>query len=57
MKPFAKRLSDTEIAASLLIFERLCDAVAEGEFVAMGLPLAAGRAAVAAAIRDVLDAP
>src|ERR1700761_2052916 len=32
-KPFAKTRSDSEIASALLVFERLCDAVAEGEFV------------------------
>jgi hypothetical protein len=38
----------------LLILERLCDAVAENEFADMGLPRAAGRAAVVTAIKDAL---
>ncbi|MGH6872979.1 MAG: TetR/AcrR family transcriptional regulator [Rhizomicrobium sp.] len=45
---------DGEIAAALLVFERLCDAVAENEFADMGLPRAAGRAAVMAAIASAL---
>jgi AcrR family transcriptional regulator len=53
-RPFAKGRSDSEIASSLLILERLCDAVAENEFADMGLPRAAGRAAVVAAIKDAL---
>lgn len=54
MRPFAKRLNDVEIASALLVLERLCDAVAENEFADMGLPRAAGRAAVVAAIKDAL---
>jgi AcrR family transcriptional regulator len=54
-RPFAKGRSDCEIAAALLVLERLCDAVAEGEFVDMGLSRASGRAAVLAAIKDTLS--
>jgi AcrR family transcriptional regulator len=54
MRSFAKGQSDSEIASSLLVLERLCDAVAENEFVDMGLPRAAGRAAVVAAIKGAL---
>jgi AcrR family transcriptional regulator len=45
------RRDDAEIYASLLIFERLCDAAAEGEFADMGLPKKAARASVMAALR------
>lgn len=48
------RRSDAQVYASLLVLERLCEAVAEGEFVDMGLGRAAGRGAVIAAIEDVL---
>lgn len=48
------RRSDAQIYASLLVLERLCDAVAEGEFADMGLGKAAARRAVIAAIEDVL---
>ena len=44
-----------EIAASLLIFERLCDAAAEGEFADMGLPKAAARQAVIRALVALYD--
>jgi len=46
------RKSDSDIAAALLVLERLSDAVAEGEFVAMGFREAAGRSAVVAALAD-----
>jgi AcrR family transcriptional regulator len=55
VRPFAKGQSDCEIASSLLVFERLCDAVAENEFTDMDLPRAAGRAAVVAAIRGAMS--
>ena len=48
------RRSDAEIYASLLVFERLCDAAAEGEFADMGLKRAAPREAVIAALRLAL---
>jgi AcrR family transcriptional regulator len=53
-RPFAKGRGDCEIAAALLVLERLCDAVAEGEFVDMGLSRASGRAAVFAAVKDAI---
>jgi AcrR family transcriptional regulator len=53
-RPFAKGRSDCEIAAALLVLERLCDAVAEGEFADMGLSRASGRAAVFAAVKDAI---
>jgi hypothetical protein len=43
--------SDAEIYASLLVFERLCDAAAEGEFADIGLPKTSARAAVVAALQ------
>jgi hypothetical protein len=55
MRSFAKGQSDAEIASALLVLERLCDAVAENEFADMGLPRAAGRAAVVAAIKRALS--
>ncbi|HEY2070124.1 MAG TPA: helix-turn-helix domain-containing protein [Rhizomicrobium sp.] len=54
VRPFVAKAGDGEILAALLIFERLCDAVAEGEYGDAGLPKSAGRAAVLAAIRDFL---
>jgi AcrR family transcriptional regulator len=42
--------SDAEAYASLLVFERLCDAVAEGEFADMGFSKALARQAVITAI-------
>jgi AcrR family transcriptional regulator len=48
------RRSDAQIYTSLLVLERLCDAVAEGEFVDMGLGKSAARGAVIAAIKDLL---
>lgn len=53
-RPFMPGCNDGEIAAALLVFERLCDAVSEGEFVDMGLSRATGRAAVVAAIESVV---
>lgn len=44
-----------EIAASLLVFERLCDAAAEGEFADMGLPKAVARQAVIRALVALYD--
>lgn len=46
---------DGEIAAALLVFERLCDAAAEGEFADMGLPRAAARQAVIRALVALYD--
>jgi AcrR family transcriptional regulator len=46
---------DGEIAAALLIFERLCDAAAEGEFADMGLPKSAARQAVMRALVALYD--
>jgi AcrR family transcriptional regulator len=46
------RRSDAEIYASLLVLERLCDAIAEGEFADMGFSDALARQAVIAAIRS-----
>lgn len=54
LRPFAKGQSDAQIASAVLIFERLCDAVAENEFADMGLPRTAGRTVVVAAIKQVL---
>ena len=44
-----------EIAASLFIFERLCDAAAEGEFADMGLPKATAPQAVIRALIALYD--
>jgi hypothetical protein len=46
---------DGEIAAALLVFERLCDAAAEGEFSDMGLPKTAARQAVVRALVALYD--
>jgi AcrR family transcriptional regulator len=43
--------SDAEIYASLLVFERLCDAAAEREFADMGLPKKSARDVVVAALQ------
>jgi AcrR family transcriptional regulator len=48
---------DGEIAAALLVLERLCDAAAEGEFADMGLPKAAARQAVVRALVALYDGP
>jgi AcrR family transcriptional regulator len=48
---------DGEIAAALLVLERLCDAAAEGEFADMGLPKAAARQAVMRALVALYDGP
>lgn len=48
------RRSDVEIYASLLVLERLCDAVAEGEFGGMGFTKSAARNAVISATREAL---
>ena len=48
------RHSDVQIYASLLVFERLCDAVAESEFADMGFSKAAARQAVIDAVRSAL---
>ena len=52
-RAFADDRSQGEIAAALLVFERLCDAVAEDEFSGMGVPRSAGRTAVIAALKDL----
>jgi AcrR family transcriptional regulator len=48
----ATHKTDAEVAAMLLIFERLCDAAAEGEFVDMGFSRNAARHAVIAVLDD-----
>jgi AcrR family transcriptional regulator len=48
---------DGEIAAALLVLERLCDAAAEGEFADMGLPKAAARQEVVRALVALYDGP
>jgi AcrR family transcriptional regulator len=48
------RRSDSQIYASLLELERLCDAIAEGEFADMGFSKALARQAVITAIRAAL---
>lgn len=53
VRAFAGTRSTGEIAAALLVFERLCDAVAEDEFSGMGVPRSAGRTAVIAALKDL----
>ena len=49
--------SDAEIAAWLLVLERLCDAIAEGEFAAMDVSAKAARDLVIGAVRDALRQP
>jgi AcrR family transcriptional regulator len=56
-RSFMPGASDIEIYAALLVFERLCDAVAEGEFADMGFARGAARQAVIAAIADTLRPP
>jgi len=51
--PKLKR-SDVQIYASLLVFERLCDAIADGEFADMGFGKAAARQSLIEAIKAVL---
>jgi AcrR family transcriptional regulator len=48
---------DGEIAAALLVLERLCDAAAEGEFADMGLPKAAAHQSVMRALVALYDGP
>lgn len=48
------RRSDVQIYASLLMFERLCDAIAEGEFSDMGFGKAAARLALMEAVASGL---
>jgi AcrR family transcriptional regulator len=50
VKDLLPRLRRDEIAALLLILERLCDAAAEGEFVDMGFAKSDARKAVIAAL-------
>ncbi|MEI9932606.1 MAG: hypothetical protein WDM89_19250 [Rhizomicrobium sp.] len=54
VRAFAGTRSQSEIAAALLVFERLCDAIAEGEFAAMGVSAAAARRLVIEAVRAAL---
>jgi len=54
MKPLVSKRDESEIAAALLVFERLCDAAAEGEFTDMGLAKTAAREVVIASIRDAI---
>jgi AcrR family transcriptional regulator len=56
-RSFMPGAGDAEIYAALLVFERLCDAVAEGEFGDMGFTRAAARQAVVAAIAERLRPP
>lgn len=46
-----------EQSAILLTIERLCDAVADGDYEALGVPPAEARATVIRAIRQVVDLP
>lgn len=52
--PVSQR-SEPKIAAALLIFERLCDAAAEGEFADMGLGPSTARRAVVSALAALYD--
>jgi AcrR family transcriptional regulator len=53
---FAARPLGQQVAM-LLNVERLCDAIADGEFAAMGIPEAEARANAVRAIRYVVDLP
>jgi AcrR family transcriptional regulator len=48
------RHNDAQIYASLLILERLCDAISDGEFADMGLSKTAARDQVIAALSDLV---
>jgi len=52
MRQYGIRKTDAEIAAALLTLERLCDAVAEGEFGDLGFSRNAARRAVVAVLDD-----
>lgn len=56
VRAVAPKRGTGEIAAALLVFERLCDAVAEDEFGLMGVPRSSGRAGVIAALKDLVGA-
>ena len=53
-RAWLSKRNDAEIYAVLLVLERLCDAVAEGEFGDVGFPKTAARNAVIAVVRDAL---
>jgi AcrR family transcriptional regulator len=50
--PRKKKISDPELTAALLKLERLCDAVAENEFLDIGVSKSQARLAVIAALRE-----
>ncbi|HWA31272.1 MAG TPA: TetR/AcrR family transcriptional regulator [Rhizomicrobium sp.] len=53
-RAWLSKRNDAEIYAVLLVLERLCDAIADGEFGDLGFPKTAARNAVIAAVRDAL---